>query len=173
MDRVVHVVNAVLTGGLVGGSLWLFPHLPDRVPRHFGIGGTADAYWEATLVHWMGLPCIAIAVAGLVYGAAWWIGRPPYSINVPNQQQYDALDPPDKRVVVGHVQAFLYWTAAAVLVLFSGAQWGTYQVAASGANTLPGYGRAVSLGMPVVLVVAALGVAWWLPRRVRELSRES
>jgi hypothetical protein len=173
MDRLVHVVNAGLSTLLVGGSLWLLPRLPDRVPRHFGIGGTADAYWEATLVHWMVLPCIAIAVAGLVYGAAWWIGRPPYSISVPNQQQYDALDPPDKRVVIGHVQAFLHWTATAMLVLFSVAQWSTYRAAVSGTSALPGYGRAVSIGLPVVLVIASLGLAWWLPRRVRTLSGES
>ncbi|PSQ61295.1 MAG: DUF1648 domain-containing protein [Bacteroidetes bacterium QH_10_64_19] len=173
MDRLVHIVNAGLLALLIGGSLWLFPGLPDQVPRHFGIGGTADAYWEATLLHWMGLPCIAVAVAALVYGAAWWIGTPPYSISVPNQQQYDMLDPSDKRVVIGHVQAFLHWTATAMLALFLVAQWSTYQVAMSGASTLPGYGLAVSLGMPVVLVIAALGMAWWLPRRVRKLSGES
>jgi len=173
MSRLVHGLNAGLSVLLVGGSLWLFPRLPDQVPRHFGIGGTADAYWAATLVHWMVLPGIAIAVAGLVYGAAWWIGRPPYSINVPNQQQYDALDPSDKRVVAGYVQTFLHWTATAMLVMFSVAQWSTYQVATSGTNTLPGSGWAVSLGMPVGILIATLGLAWWLPRRVRELSGES
>jgi hypothetical protein len=173
MNRLVHFVNAGLSALLIGGSLWLFRRLPDRVPRHFGIGGTADAYWEATLVHWMILPGVAIGGAALVYGAAWWIGTSPLTINVPNQQQYDALDPVSKRVVVGDVQAFLYWTGTAVLVLFSVAQWGIYRVATSGASTLPGYGRVVSLGMPVVLVIAALGLAWWLPRRVRKLSGES
>lgn len=173
MRRLLHLLNLGLPLLLVGGSLWTFPHLPAQIPRHFGIGGTADAFWEATLVHWMVLPCVAIGVAGLAYGAAWWIGTSPSTINVPNQKQYDALDPADKRVVVGHVQAFLYWTAAAMLVLFSVVQWSTYQVATSGASTLPGYGLAISLGMPVVLVIAALGLAWWLPRRVRELSGES
>jgi uncharacterized membrane protein len=93
MNRLVHVFNAGLSTLLIGGSLWLFPRLPDQVPRHFGMGGTADAYWEATLLHWMLLPCIATGVASLIYGAAWWIGKPPYSISVPNQQQYDALEP--------------------------------------------------------------------------------
>jgi uncharacterized membrane protein len=173
MDHLVHVVNAGLSALLIGGSLWLFPRLPDQVPRHFGIGGTADAYWEATLLHWMGLPYIAVAVAALVYGAARWIGKPPYSISVPNQQQYDALDPSDKRVVNGYVQAFLHWTATAMLALFSVAQWSTYRAAVSGTNALPGYGRAVSIGLPVVLVIASLGLAWWLPRRVRTLAGES
>lgn len=73
MRRLVHVLNAGLALLLVGGSLWTFPQLPARIPRHFGLGGTADAYWAATLVHWLILPGIAIAAAAL--GLAWWLPR--------------------------------------------------------------------------------------------------
>ncbi len=173
MDRLAHGLNAVLSLLLVGGSLWVFPTLPGQVPRHFGLGGTADAYWEATLLHWMVIPSIAIVVVGIVYGAAWWTGRAPTAINVPNQEQYDALAPAHKRVVAESVQAFLYWTATAMLVLFSVAQWSTYQVATSATNTLPGLGQALTFGIPVVLLCAAGGLAWWLPRRVRRLADDS
>jgi len=50
MDRLAHVLDAILPLLLVRGSLWVFPTLPAQVPRHFGLGGTADAYWDATLL---------------------------------------------------------------------------------------------------------------------------
>jgi hypothetical protein len=37
MRRCAHVVNAALLALLVGGSLWVYPFLPARIPRHFGI----------------------------------------------------------------------------------------------------------------------------------------
>ncbi len=170
MDRLTHGLNAALSLLLVGGSLWVFPTLPARVPRHFGLGGTADAYWDATLLHWMALPVIAIVVVGVVYGAAWWVGTRPSAVSMPNQQQYDALRPADQRVIARHVQTVLYGTATAMLVLFAVAQWSTYRVATSATNTLPGVGWALPLGIPVVLTIATGVLAWWLPRRMRRLA---
>ena len=148
----------------------MFPRLPAQVPRHFGLSGTADAYWDATLLHWMALPAIAIIVVVGIYGAAWWVGARPSAVNMPNQQRYDALSPANQRAIARHVQAFLYGTATAMLVLFSAAQWSTYQVAMSATNTLSGGGRALTLGIPVVLTIATGILAWWLPRRVRRLA---
>lgn len=173
MRRLVHGLNAGLALLLVGGSLWAFPRLPARIPRHYGLGGTADAYWDATLLHWMLGPAIALVVVGIVYGAAWWTGQAPGSVNVPNQQQYDALAPAEKRVILRDVQVFLYGTATAMLVLFSVIQASTYHVATTGADTLPTAGWVVSVGMPVGLLAAALGLAWWLPRRMRGLADDS
>ncbi|MEF8815463.1 MAG: DUF1648 domain-containing protein [Salinibacter sp.] len=170
MRRLVHGLNAGLALLLIGGSLWAFPRLPARIPRHFGLGGTADAYWDATLLHWMLVPAIALVVVGIVYGAAWWTGHAPGSVNVPNQQKYDALAPAEKRVILRDVQVFLYGAATAMLVLFSVIQASTYHVATTGANALPTAGWGVSIAMPVGLLVAALGLAWWLPRRVRGLA---
>ena len=173
MRRLVHGLNAGLALLLIGGSLWAFPRLPVRIPRHFGLGGTADAYWDATLLHWMLVPAIALVVVGIVYGAAWWTGHAPGSVNVPNQQKYDALAPAEKRVILRDVQVFLYGTATAMLVLFSVIQASTYHVATTGANALPTAGWVVSVGMPVGLLAVALGLAWWLPRRMRGLADDS
>ncbi len=170
MDRLTHGLNAVLSLLLVGGSLWVLPTLPARVPRHFGLGGTADAYWDATLLHWMALPAIAIVVVGGLYGAAWWVGTRPAAVSMPDQQRYDALRPADQRLIAGHVQTFLYGTATATLVLFVVAQGSTYHVATSATNTLPRVGWVLTLGIPVVLTIATGALAWWLPRRVRRLA---
>ncbi len=132
MHRLVHGLNAGLALLLIGGSLWAFPRLPVRIPRHFGLGGTADAYWAATLVHWMLVPAIALIVVGLVYG-----------------------------------------TATAMLVVFGVAQWGTYQVATSATDTFPGVVRGVTLGVPMLLLGAAGGLAWWLPPRVWRLADDA
>lgn len=100
MRRLVHAVNAGLLLLLFAGSLWVYPALPDQIPRHFGLAGGVDAYWQATLVHWMLLPVVALGVTAVIYGCAWIVGKNPSSVNVPNQQRYDALDPTDKRRVV-------------------------------------------------------------------------
>lgn len=173
MRRLFHLFNLGLAFLLVGGSLWAYPHLPARIPRHFGLGGAADAYWAATLVHWLVLPGIGLALASLLYGVAWLIGRTPGALNVPNQEQYDALDPAAKRGVLKDVQAFLYGTATAMLVLFAGMQGGTYSVATAGTEALPVAGRIGAFALPLGLLAAALGFAWWLPRRVQRLADDA
>ena len=170
MRRLLHLLNLGLALLLAGGSLWAYPRLPARIPRHSGLGGTADAYWDATLVHWMLLPGIALVVVGTIYGAVWWVRRNPEALNVPNQQRYNALAPADKLVLFKDVKSFLYGTTTAMLALFVVMQWSTYHVATTGSEVLPTVGRVVSIGVPLGLLAAALGLAWWLPRRVRRLA---
>lgn len=66
MRRLAHLLNAGLAVLLVVESLWAFPILPARIPRHFGIGGAVDAYWAATIGHWMLLLGITLTAVGLV-----------------------------------------------------------------------------------------------------------
>lgn len=170
MNRVLHVVNAGLSCLLVGGSLWVFPTLPEQIPRHFGLAGTADAFWEASLVHWMFLPGVALGLLGFLYAVAGVIKWAPSAISVPNREQYDALDPSDQRRIVGVIQSYMYWTAFGLLLLFSALQLGTHEVAIGSSNTLP----PAVLGVLVVVVIDIIGGAvwlgWHLPRRVQELS---
>jgi hypothetical protein len=73
-------------------------------------------------------------------------------------------------MILRDVEAFLYGTATAVLVLFLVGQWGTYHVATTASNALPTLGRVVSIGVPLGILAASLVFAWWVPRRVRRLS---
>lgn len=153
MNRTLHVINTGLVVLLVAGSLWVYPTLPEQIPRHFGLGGTADAFWDASLAHWMVLPFCAIGTGALVYGAAWVIDWAPSSLSIPNREEYDALDPSAQRVVVGVVQRFLYGTAFGLFVLFSVFQVGTYQAAVAASNSLPTY----VLGVFVVFLIGEGG----------------
>jgi len=173
MRRLLHLLNLGLVLLLIGGSLRAFPHLPARIPRHFGLGGTADAYWDGTLVHWLLIPGIALIIVGLVYGVVCLIGSAATSFTVSSPEQYNALAPSQQRAVARSIQSFLYGTATAMLILFSAAQWGTYRVATSATTTLPGSVRVLTVGIPVVLVVAMGVLAWWLPRRVWRLVNNS
>jgi len=168
--RTLHLFNSALLALLLIGSLWLFPTLPDQIPRHFGVWGMADAYWETTLIHWMLLPIVGGGTVAIMYGAAWLIGRSPSWINTPNQERYDALDAADKRDVVAHVQVVLYLMAASALVFVSGIQAGLYQVAVSSRSSLPGFVFGTFLAFVGVIVGGSAWLLWWLPRRVRRLS---
>ena len=170
-SRLVHVVNGVLLLLLFGGSLWVYPTLPEQIPRHFGLYGQADAYWQATLVHWLLLPVVALVSAVALYGPAGIVRAVPSSwINVPNQAQYDALPPVKKRAVMSLVQRALYWMTTATLVVFLAVQGSVFYVATTAATALPVLG----VGAMAVALLAIAGLTGWLvwrlPKRIQTLS---
>lgn len=64
-----HPVNAFLLGSLWIASAAVFASLPDRIPMHFGLGGTPDRWADRTLGSWMALPIIA---SGQAASLPWW-----------------------------------------------------------------------------------------------------
>lgn len=172
--RLPHVVNGMLLAVLFGGSLWVYPALPEQIPRHFGLFGQADAYWAASLVHWLLIPIVAVLSAAALYGPAWIVNAVPASwVNVPNQEQYEALPPAEKQIVIMLVQQVLYWMAAATLVLLLAVQGSTYYVATTAATALPALG--VGTMLAALLAVGGLTgwLIWRLPKRVQALSAGS
>lgn len=166
--RTLHIVNGALLVLLFGGSLWLYPALPEQIPHHFDLYGQADAYWGATLVRWMLLPVIAALTAACLYGPAWLVG--PSGFNVPRQEQYEALSPAQKRHVTALVQRALYWMTTAELVILVAVQAGVYAVATTAATTLP-----AAVGGTIIAGLLAIGgitgwLVWGLSRRIQVLS---
>lgn len=147
--------------------------LPEQIPRHFGFYGQADAYWQATLSRWLFLPIVALLSVVTLYGPAWVVGAVPSSwINVPNQEEYDALPPAKKRTVVTLVQRALYWMTTAALVIFLAVQASIYFVARASTNSLPVLGVGVIIASLLAIGGITGGLVCWLPKRVRSLSDE-
>lgn len=163
MSRTPHVLNAALLALLVAGSLWAYPDLPARIPRHFSLGGAATAYWPASLVHWMLLPAVAAVTAGSVYLSVWLVGVLPLSwLNVSNAASLERLDAEGRRAIRRRLRGVLAGLAAPVLVLFGALQAGIYRVATTEATALPAF----VTGTVVAALVAVLGVAAWVTLRL-------
>ncbi len=169
-----HLLNGLLLVALIGGSLWVYPTLPEQIPRHFNVYGQADAWGNTTLVHWLLVPVVALFSVGLIYAPAWIVGAVPASwMNVPDREAYEALPAAQKRHVRHLVQRGLYWMGTATLLIFGAVQASTYDVATTAATALPTAGiGAMGLGL---FAIAGLTVwlIWGVPRRIRALSRPS
>ena len=171
--RLPHVVNAGIIVVLLVGSFWLYPTLPGRLPHHFGIYGTADAYWETSLVRWLLVPGLAIVTAATVYGPAWILTDVPARwINVPNQEAYEALSDAEQKRILALVQQVLYWMTTFTLLIFLAIQGGIYYVAVTPVTSLPVF----VLGMLAVGLLGigglTVGLVWRLPRRIEGLSAD-
>lgn len=168
--RVSHLSNAFLLVLSIGASLWVFPSLPEAIPRHFNLVGTADAYWAATLPHWLFLPLVGVALTGLMYGIAWIVAWSAPRTSGPSRAERASPDPSHVRRGIAGVQLYLYWTATGMLVLFGSLQWGVYRVATTSAEALPPIVRGTSVVVILGVLGGAVGLAWW--RRTR-LNGES
>lgn len=104
--RWLHIVNA----GLVGLTL---AHWASGRIQGVEILAGADISIAGVLV-----------VASICYGAAWTVWAVPSSMNVPNQEAYDALSTAAKRTIIAEtLQPFLYvsatlWLAVVLTVAF-------------------------------------------------------
>ncbi len=154
MNRILHLLNLGLLTLLVGGSVWMYPQLPDQVPAHFGASGVPDRWAETNVFSWFLLVLIGIGLVLLLYGASWWMIQGKERANMVNQAKYDALSPAGKAEVMGVMQQVMYLLCSFMLLLFTALQWGTYQVAMGYAERLPG-------GVTVVLW-STVGVSFLL-----------
>ena len=160
--RLAHASNVFLWTLLLGWSLWVYPELPERIPRHFGLSGVADAYWETTLTRWLFLPLVAAGTILLVYASVRVMKAvPPSWVNVPNPEQFAALDDADQRDIRARMRGLLYWIGPPVLVLFGALQVGSYHVATTDATALPALVNILTMGsLGSIFGVVGL-LVWW------------
>lgn len=156
MSRLLHVLNGLLLTLLVGGSLYVYPDLPDRIPLHFGADGAADRWGERSLLSWMAMPAIAAVttVALMVLGTL--LPRRPTWINMPDRDRLLKLPVRLQRRVVEGVAHTLYLTAFMTLLMFIVLQYGAWLTATGGDGSgaiMTGLVLAV-VGLPIVAVSA-------------------
>ena len=127
--RIVHAVNALLLGGLIALSLYVYPDLPPEIPLHFGADGAADRWGRPTLMRWLMLPIVAAATVLLLYGVAALMPGRPQSFNIPDKKKLLQLPVPLQRWVIGGVVNMLHIMTLTMLIMFCGIQYGTWQTA--------------------------------------------
>ena len=132
--RVASRVSAALLAALWLGSLLAWPHLPARIPTHFGFSGKADSWAETTLLSWFGLPLLALAIVLLNVVLARQLPRRPGLFNLSDKQRFLALPSEYQAPVIRRMQDFLHWVSAQMVLLFGLVQWAIYRTA-QGADT--------------------------------------
>ena len=122
-------LNGILLAGFVWFAVSLWPHLPDRIPRHFGANGEVDAWVERSLGSWFALPAIAVFTVAVLEFSAWLVERRPQYINLPSKQQFLALPPHEQAPIAREVGIFVQGLATMMILVFATIQWATYQAA--------------------------------------------
>lgn len=84
--RLPHLINGALVLLLLGGSLLVYPSLPEQIPQNAGFLGGSVSYWETTLLHWLVFtPFCYFHRRARVWGSLY--GRPePTAGDQPNPQ---------------------------------------------------------------------------------------
>lgn len=167
--RLLHALNAALVVALVSFSLYIYPALPERIPRHFGPGGAPDAWTDRTLLSWLLLPLIGVASTVLMYLIGALLPTRPHLLNMPDRKKLLELPPGLQQHVLREASALLYATALVMLVMFGAIQYGAYESALSGERS----GAVVAgiilgiAGMPLVLVIYMVRIQRRLDEAVR------
>lgn len=151
MTRWLHLLNGLLLTLLVGGSLFVYPDLPDRIPLHFGADGQADRWGDRTLLSWLLLPLIGAATAALMTGIGIMLPRNPKLINMPDKDRLLQLPDYLQRWVIEGVAATLHVMTFVMLVMFTTMQYGAWRTAVSGDGS-----SMVTTGAIIALVVLPL-----------------
>lgn len=127
-------LNLLLMTAFVWFAVYLWPHLPERIPRHFGASGEVDAWADRSLGSWFALPAIAVFTVVILELSAWLVQRRPQFINMPSKQHFMALPPEEQAPIAREIGLFVQGLSTMMLLLFAAIQWATYQ-AARGVST--------------------------------------
>jgi hypothetical protein len=114
---------------------------------HFGFDGTPDRWSDRTWVTWMALPMIAVVVTAITYAAAWFVGRSPRNMNLPDKKRFDALPLASQYVVIQVVQRFVFWLTVGINVVMAAIHAGSWFLATGLADSLPWWSTAMIWGL--------------------------
>lgn len=115
--------------GIVGFALWAWPQLPEQIPTHFGIDGTADAWSPKTFGSWFGVSAMGLLI---VLGLGWFramIPRKPNWVNLPDKTSLTDLPKVAREPVIEMLSGFSAIIQTEILVIFALIQLSTYRTA--------------------------------------------
>lgn len=150
------LLNLLLLGALFAGSMMVYPTLPQRFPRHFGVSGQPDAWMERSVLSWLLLPIIAAATAALLEVASRASIRNPSLWNVPDKQRFLALTPAEQAPVIRRLRDFMGMTGLATTALMMLVQASIYDAATRSTPSMPGYVLPAAGLFAVILVILGL-----------------
>lgn len=167
----MHVVNAVLLAALFGVSLLVWPELPGRIPGHFSAGGEVTRWEPSSVLRWLLLPIIALAMVVMSYVLAAVLPRRPGIFNHPDKEAFLALPPARRAPVIARMRTFLYGMSASLIVVFGVVQWARYRTALGGDSDLP-----IALVLVISAMSGPIGLGLWFPpisQEVRDQTRQA
>lgn len=163
------LLNLLLLGALLAGSMMVYPSLPERFPTHFDAAGRPDAWAERSLLSWLALPLVSAGTAVLLEVASRLSARHPQLWNVPHKQRFLALTPEERAPIVRRLQEFMGLVAAASTVLMGVVQAAIYHAATRPVIPAPLLVLPATLVHVTLLLVAALR----LNRRIGTLIQDA
>ena len=167
--RTYRLLNLLLLAALVAGSIAVYPTLPERIPRHFGISGQPDAWMQRSLLGWLLLPLLAVGIAGLQAAIVRASLRNPALWNVPDKPRFLALTPAERAPIVERLQAFMGLVGVMTTMVLTVVQASVYAASMRRPPELQGLVTAAVPGLVAVILVAGLR----MNARIRTLIREA
>jgi uncharacterized membrane protein len=172
-SRTAQAINVTLFLLLLGGSLWVYPSLPDQIPKNMGWSGRDVDYWDTTLLHWLSLPLFTTFFLVIEYAAAYSVRNPQQvlQMDIPNLDTYRRLSARHKSLVTDIIRALSHGMMTPAYLLFAVMQVEIYLVAV-GARSAPLFWTWLQLGTMVIPIIGlCLLLIWWMPRYIQRLAK--
>ena len=169
-NRLPHIVNGMLLLLLFGGSLWVYPSLPEQIP--VGTSPGEIHYGEATLFNWLQGPFFVVLMMGFVYAVTLGTMRVPLApgVSFSNRKTYEQLSRDHRKRIARRLRTAMYWTGTGMSVCFIGIQVEYYLLAIGIVEDSVLAGWEGGLGVTLVFLVGILTFDRRLARHIDRLA---
>lgn len=169
--RQVYLVQVLLLVTWFSVAALVRPSLPERIPIHFGLDGTADAWAQTGFVSWFGLPTVALATALLLWGMVRLARRAsPELWNVPEKERFLRLTPEQRAPILARLERMSAICGLVTSAMFLAIHVAVYETAMGHRAGLPWYAFAVMIGGVVLILALAIGETQRAGAEIRRAS---
>ncbi|HYW11048.1 MAG TPA: DUF1648 domain-containing protein [Longimicrobium sp.] len=162
------LLNAILILALFAGSAWAYPHLPERIPVHFGFSGQPDAWAGRSIASWFLLPAITAALALMMHAMAAAGASSPHLWNLPEKRRFLALPRTEQAPIIARMQRFIALIAVVATLLLGAIQAGIYRASTGNSQGLPAWVLGWIFASVLVIGIAAYRLNSEVGSMVRE-----